>query len=571
MRKNAIPRLIIVYVALLLSFDSFGQAYRFKIVNIIPASLSNEVNNDAEPNIAVNPLNPNVIAISAFTATTNRVGPDGSLICDTFPCPRIIDTFFRHEPMPGCRAPLYFSTDSGDQWSLKDVLPSNSGLTHDISVSFSEAGYLYAAILKGCQFGRLDLGNAHNNLKGLLALRTTSPINSRASLDELTIMDPMYNRFGYKFDMPWVVAKTESVASSYPGIEPPREVEHVFVGVNFFGNARTSRNLKMGKSAMIMGSHFGVSSPFSFLPDTIESRPQRDKNPAGIRIAAHNAGKVYAIFYSAPGERYETVEAEQCDIMVVRDDDFGRTGFQNLTNGSFNGAVVEENVTLPLHFLNRSRGYFGVNRITGSDLAVAVDPGDPNHVFVAWCSEDAGAYTLHFRHNTNGGQGTWLSLNNNLNSIKHAFNPAIAITDDGKVGLLYQKLSSEGWWETHFTMGTIRAKRLEPVHDWILSRFRNEEFELINENRRWLSDYHDLQAAGNKFYGVFSAINTPDPPQRRTTQHSRFPTVRPLYLRDETLLLGTSEPDMIGGLPAAVKPSIDPFFFRVEPIPPGKK
>src|SRR5215203_5051753 len=154
----------IMFIMLSFFSEVYSQAYRFKIVNLITANQNDETNNDTEPNIAVNPANPNIMAASAFTSSPNRVRPDGTLICDTFPCPMIINPAnYRHVYMCDCRAPIYLSTDGGETWVLKDVLPSNNGITHDITLAFSEAGYLYAAILKGCQFGRPDINSANNN------------------------------------------------------------------------------------------------------------------------------------------------------------------------------------------------------------------------------------------------------------------------------------------------------------------------------------------------------------------------------------------------------------------------
>ena len=563
MKQKLFACVAITLIAQSIFSSAFSQSYRVRIINMIPASQSNEISNDTEPNLAVNPANPNVIAASAFTVSANRVRSDGTLICDTFPCPRLVDPKnFRHEFMSDCRAPIYFSTDGGITWTLKDVLPSNSGLTHDITLTFSDTGYLYAAILKGCQFGRLDSSRFSNNLKGFMALRSSSVLNTVDSVESLVMLQPVYNWFGVKYDMPWVVAKTVSAPSTSSAHRSHGASDHVFIGVNLFSNARTQPAGFTGQSATVMVSNDGGASRVSFVPDTIETLPQRDKNPAGVRIAIHNSGKVYALFYRARGDSFRRVPVENCDVVLVRDDDLGRTRFRNLGTGS----VIKNDVTLPLHFLDMTHGFLEGNRITGSDLAIAVDPNNPNHVFVAWCSEDAGKYTLHFRHNTTGGAGRWLSINERLDSIKHALNPAIAVTTDGKVGFLYQRLTTEGFWETHFVMGSIRthgAGRFNSIHDWVLSRFHKDEFNSIASNRRWLSDYLDLQTVGETFYGVFAAINTPDPPDQNRNPNpvkSRFPAVRPIYQRDETKLLAVT--------PAApvVNPSIDPFFFKVEPI-----
>src|SRR5712692_2826026 len=102
---------------LMLSLWASGMATaqaQVKVVNMIPNSRSNETVQDSEPNLAVNPANPFQIAGSAFT-------PD---------------------PMGGPNAPIYISTDGGNTWSLRMVVPGNSpaGGTGDISVGFATTG-----------------------------------------------------------------------------------------------------------------------------------------------------------------------------------------------------------------------------------------------------------------------------------------------------------------------------------------------------------------------------------------------------------------------------------------------
>src|SRR3954469_3163969 len=89
------------------------------IVNMIPRSLSRESEQDSEPNIAVNPANPQQIVATAFT-------PD---------------------PAHGPHAPVYASSDGGATWALRTIVPGGES-TADISVAFgSQGGALYAGIL----------------------------------------------------------------------------------------------------------------------------------------------------------------------------------------------------------------------------------------------------------------------------------------------------------------------------------------------------------------------------------------------------------------------------------------
>ena len=93
------------------------------VVNMIPKSLSGETNQDSEPNLAVNPGNPQLIAGSAFT-------PD---------------------PVYGPRCPIYISSDGGSTWGLNSIIPSEAGSktgTYDITLRFGTGTTLYAGILR---------------------------------------------------------------------------------------------------------------------------------------------------------------------------------------------------------------------------------------------------------------------------------------------------------------------------------------------------------------------------------------------------------------------------------------
>jgi hypothetical protein len=92
-----------------------------RVVNVTPATLSDETRQDSEASVSANPANPQQIALSAFT-------PD---------------------PAGSGSAPIYVSTDGGATWALNVCVPGGN-MTGDISLRFSgEDGRLYAGILRG--------------------------------------------------------------------------------------------------------------------------------------------------------------------------------------------------------------------------------------------------------------------------------------------------------------------------------------------------------------------------------------------------------------------------------------
>ena len=508
--------------------DAHSQAYRFKIVNMIPIDSSNETRHDGEPNIAVNPRNPAIIAASAFTfyrgdlcgCGTNNITPD-------------------------CRAPIYFSNDTGNSWALKPVLPSNNGVTHDISLTFGGSGSLYAAILKGCQ----DRNSVN---KGFMVVRIDSP----SSRNEFRILD---RRFGEKYDQPWIVS-----TSSINGLNRPQN-DRLLIGVNKNGESLSERigsRMGNGKTAQVMMKY----SSDNFDTVTIEKIGTAQRNMSGVRVAVHDSGQVYAIFYRwLSGGRVitdsEGTSSPVCDIVVVRDDSFAlRTSkFQGLGAGA--GNVIASNRFVPISYPGSGivRGRLGNARLVGSNLSIAVDPINPMHVYVAWCdSLPRSGYTLHCLTSTNGGN-SWERIHEHLENISNVMNPAIAITTNGVFGIVYQQLTREAMWETHFRLYAIHERQPVPMsRDYILSSFPDTMLPELNSvsilQMPTMGDYIDLVAVDSSFYGVFCTINTPDP--------RAFPTERPIYHRVhnfETGQLLDRERTRI------ISPSVDPFFFKVQP------
>jgi hypothetical protein len=92
-----------------------------RVVNMVPATLSAEAFQDAEPFLAVLPGNAAIMAASAFTP--NPAGPSSTT------------------------APIYVSQDSGKTWALRTTVPSDV-TTADITEAFDGGGGdLYAGIL----------------------------------------------------------------------------------------------------------------------------------------------------------------------------------------------------------------------------------------------------------------------------------------------------------------------------------------------------------------------------------------------------------------------------------------
>lgn len=124
-----------------------------RVVDVIPASLSGETWQDAEPFLALYASDPQLMAASAFTP--NPGGPNSAT------------------------APIYVSEDGGNSWTLRNTLPSQA-MTADIThVVGANPPVLYAGILK-------VPGVPLNELKttDLRSITTMTLQGSRADVDQ---------------------------------------------------------------------------------------------------------------------------------------------------------------------------------------------------------------------------------------------------------------------------------------------------------------------------------------------------------------------------------------------------
>jgi hypothetical protein len=379
--------------ALVLSaFATDGQA-QVKIVNMIPNSRSGETQQDSEPNLAVNPANPQQIAGSAFT-------PD---------------------PLNGPNAPIYVSTNSGDIWVLNSILPGNSTFSGsgDVTLRFGgTSNNLYAGELRGGSSLRLNILRTSN---------FTAPGAMTVLVDRNSV------------DQPYIQATTV-----------PGGPDRVYVGNNDFGAAG-------GRTATVDVSLNGLLAtpppPSNFVARRIEARNTVSQDGPPIRPIFHSDGTVYAAFF---GWRAVSGNIYTSDVVVVRDDNWaaGATQFTALTDpGDFqSGRRVVTGIQVP--FINASQANFGQERI-GGHISIAVDPRTSSRVYVAWGDYPGGnpPYTLHVRRSDDRG-ATWSAAD--LITIANATNPALAVNSDGQVGFLYQQVTGTApqRWETHLRRST---------------------------------------------------------------------------------------------------------------------
>lgn len=415
---------------------------------------------------------------------------------------QLVGTAFTPDPANGPNAPIYVSVNGGNTWVLNSIVPGNGFAgTGDITVAFGESGTLYAGTLRGGSGLRLNI---------LRAGTFTAP-NLMTVLVDRTVIDQPFVR-----------------ARSFTGQD---RVQVAYNNLGVAQSATVERSLDAATAA----------APAGFQPFGVEPRATAGQDGPSVRPAIHQDGTSYVAYFGyraiAPGPVITT------DIVVARDDNWG-TGpnqWQALTDPGDNqpGVRVATGVTI-----NWFSPLIGQERV-GSDLTLAVDPGNSSNVWLAWCDHVGGTYTIHVRRSTNRGQA-WSA---DLRTITNAKNPALAVASDGRVGLLYQQVAS-GNWVTHLelTMNAWTTPAIDTVLATVPSNAPARVFF------PYIGDYVCLLTVGADFYGVFCANNAPDLanfPNGVTYQRNANFATKILLANDNVTPVATS---------------IDPFFFQVTPV-----
>ncbi len=425
-----------------------------QVVNMIPNSLSGESNQDSEPNIAVNPANPDQIAASAFTPN-----PGGST---------------------ATTAPIFVSSNGGATWVLNNIVPSQQS-TFDITLRFAtRSNNLYAGILRNpSATGTRDI------------LRTNNYLGA-------TIMTLLATQ--NQLDQPYVEAA--SAASPASGAL----VDRVYVGNEdraLFGPVLGGTGT--GQTATIDLSQDATTPPPSgFTHVQIEQRVTRRNGPP-VRPAVHLDGTIYALMY-----RWTDFHSgiATVDVCVVRDDQWGASAqpFQALIDPGDNTAGLRVVTGRSVPFNLNSQPAFGQERFVASNLSIAIDPRNSSVVYIAWADRvSTDDYTLHVRRSADRG-ATW---SDDLRTVTNATNPALAVNDVGKLAFLYQALTGgtpNERWDTHVELTTNDWGSLPD--DFLLATVPAATPTQVS--LPYLGDYVHMMAVGRTFYGVFSANNRPD-------------------------------------------------------------
>lgn len=422
------------------------QAQTIRVTNMIPVTMSNETGQDSEPNLTVNPLNPNIIVGTAFT--TNPTGATAT-------------------------APIFITQDGGATWVLNNIVPSNNGNTGDITVGLSPNNVLYAGILTG--------GYTGADAPQMQILRDNTYLAAGAMTNLLSRGNE---------DQPYLFAITP-----LRGALMGNDV--LYTGHNDF-NAAAGRTASIEQSLNIATA----APPAGLTTIRLETRTTNGQDGPPIRPVAHPNGTVYAIFYRRTASAGATRTG---DVIVVRDDNWGQgaTPFTSLLDPG--DGLAGRRVAAGISWTWNAGSAMGQERL-GDRASIAVDPTDSRIVYIAYIDTPGGgnSATIHVRRSTDSG-ANWSA---DLLTINNAIVPQLAVSIRGAVGLLYQQhtgVAPNQRWETHFRQSDNGGTTWG---DFTLSNTpSNTPARVFGP---YLGDYAGLVAVGKDFYGIFSANNTPN-------------------------------------------------------------
>jgi hypothetical protein len=423
------------------------------VVNNTDSNLKNtETFDDGEPSIAINPLNPNEIVMTAFSGAW------------------------------GANAPLWHSTDNGSTWTKLFTIPLPPGVAGTIgcpcdqTIDYGADGTLFAVLLT-------------EGPDNIYTGSTTNPTSAAAwSWWTIAGVAQRTNRAASSVtnaDQPWLLHNrgTTNAAS-----------ENVFVAYDDFGvfpvgmRVSTSINLE----------------PPQFASDQMTGSSSGAVNP-GHRFATDpRNGWVYSLFQTCI-TNCATLAATPKTVQYVlnRSQDQGATW---TLNGSSGGIVVSTGITA------QPQPKFGtVNALLGGIDHAAVDP-QTGDVYVVYGSEDAsGNSEIAIRRLSDNGAGGLnigpenIVVNTGAGAGTAAL-PQVAVTQQGsQVGVFYYTFNGMvGGFPQFSTWLAVSADQGATFNTQLLKTFLSPSTDNGDPRQRVFGDYVQMKSVGQCFDGAFT-------------------------------------------------------------------
>ncbi len=440
---------------------------------------------NSEPAIAINPRHPDEIVISAFSGAWAL--PDGS----------------------PSNSPLWYSKSGGAVWTKVFSIPPPNKVGSetraapcDQTFDYDRDGNLYGTFLLGpagappgeCSNKQAIVEEAGEG--GLVySGATTDPARPSAWKWFLDENGAAQKTSPLTDDQPWLIAAPDAGDLAR---------DKIFIAYQ----GPSSQDLRVAVADAAVPPNFPIdkSAGFANLGNV---------NP-GLRVAADpRTGAVYAL-YGNPIDTCVTPvpigQAVELEYKLNRSTDAGKTwSFGNQPLGT---VVAQACSDQGVSFNSYSFGVpepenpnGGVNRLKGGIHALAVDPTD-GAVYVVYGAfdDEVDRDQLKIVRVTSDGGVVNIGVPVLVSPAhRQAALPAIAVTENGAVGVLYDTadgLVGDDLLPTFSAHLAVSRDHGKTFSDSIILHFRSP---VPGFGDRLLGDYQQLEAVGNTFYGVFSA------------------------------------------------------------------
>ena len=487
--------------------------YSVRVVDMIPPSIQTEELANPEPTLAVNPANPDEMVATALYIWS------GSSHCDSQ------------------TAGVLRTIDRGRTWAVHCALAltATDKFAGDMSLAFSDNG----TRLIGAYNRSFSASSPWFSLRFFSTVPST--LDKWVGTD-LTVTQPANLMNSH---LPWVSASTD-----------PSSSLAALGGVHLV--LYTGGPIPCNSAVVYMNR----ADPATFKSVCLATRTSLScgwQSTPVVRTAVHADGTMYTVIYRVRAEACGGTSATQ-DVVVYRSDPGEAAAFGSLSDTPPSGSPdacdgrdgmlgfrLVRCVEVPNDYLFD----YGQERRMRTHLAVAIDPNDNGHLFVAWGgSNDPDDTNLHLTESQNRGADSL-----DVGVVAHAINPALAVASDGRVGFAYQRLDggNSGRWITELR---IYSKG----HPHVLEHVVQLSSTSATDPDRctivpYIGDYMQLVSVGKHFYGVFSAAGYQDLanfPSGLTATRAPPPQQRNPVCADD---------------PANVDVTIDPYFYAVERQP----
>jgi Bacterial Ig-like domain (group 3)/BNR/Asp-box repeat len=419
-----------------------------------------------EPSIAVNPANPDQIAITRFASTWNG------------------------------NADVLYSTDGGITWTEQTSIPpppgvaGTSGGPFDQTIDYGRNGTLYGTFLTctpatggGCSATSVVTGSTTDPTKASSWSWNGNP----AQLTSGTRTN---------VDQPWLLVNRDPTTASQ---------DNVYVAYDDFGagpDARVAVSYGAIPVNITADNKAGTASPLATNP--------------GLRLATDpRNGTVYSLYEQSSGSS----QPKSVTYKLNRSTDGG-------ANWTLNGDT--DGLTVDTVDSDQAPGFKfgGVNALLGGVDHAAVDPVNGD-VYVAYGQDVSGGNQIKIRRLTdNGSGGLNVGAAADVSSSTDAALPSVAVLSDGTVGVLYDTYdgnTTAGFptFSAHLARSTDHGATFS---DTVLQTFQSPQQDKTGctgtdtscARQRVLGDYQQLKAVGTTFYGAFpgntSGVPATNPP-----------------------------------------------------------